>query len=171
MFHAYLEARQVGTLDGRTVWQLTSALPWSICNGFISGEAPVNFWTDYASVPRHFGMYLMFGGRCNRPAAGHDYTYRKGAVITVDLDKWPSGVDLSDESKTWLRRLPGTGRYKDPPRELADFIFLQLMIEDGEPVVVYKPMYDAVRVGGQYSYHKYCVTDPLPCERRDLVAA
>lgn len=165
MFHARLNAEQYGVWEGRTVWQFKSPLPWSVWNRFITASCPVGFYSDFASVPRHFHMYDAFGGRCNSPAGGHDLIYRKDAKIYVDLDRWPDNIEFPDEAEEWIKSLSDTGWYSDFPKELADYIFRQLMIEDEEPPEVFGPMYLAVKIAGESSFHRFKVADPLPCER------
>lgn len=165
MFYARLSVEQFGVWEDRTVWRHIAPMPWSVWNSFIKAENPVGFYTDFASAPRHFRMYENYGGRCNAPADGHDLLYRKDAKIFVDLDKWPDNVEFPDEAEEWFRRLPDTGWYQNFPKELADYIFRQLMIEDDEPKNIYKPMYLAVKVAGESSFHRFKVADPLPCER------
>lgn len=165
MFHNPLQVRQYGVWEGRTVWQHISPMQWSVWNGFISAEIPLYFFTDFASAPRHFHLYDRFGGRCNAPADGHDLLYRKDAQIRVDLDKWPKDVEFPKEAEKWLRNIPKSGWYTNIPKELADYIFRQLMIEDGEEPDIYDPMYFAVKVAGGSSFHRFKVADPLPCER------
>lgn len=47
---------------------------------------PADFLTDYASVPRLVGAYLLFGGKGKRAALIHDWMYSGGVVgITRDL--------------------------------------------------------------------------------------
>lgn len=164
MFYSRLNVEEYGVWEGRTVWKFKARQSWSVWNNFISGLNPVNFYTDLASVPRHFHMYDAFGGRCNSPAAAHDLLYRKGAVIYVDLDKWPD-IEFPDKAEEWIKLLPDTGWHQNFPKELSDYIFRQLMIEDEEPSIVYEPMYLAVKNAGQSSFHKFFVADILPCER------
>jgi len=166
MFHNYLNVRQYGVWEGRTVWKHLSPMAWSVWNGFIGAENPLDFYTDFGSVPRHFHMYDAFGGRCNAPADGHDLLYRKGAQIFVDINQWPN-IEFPEEAEQWLKSVSesGSGWYADFPQALSDYIFRQLMIEDGEPINIYAPMYLAVRAKGASSFHKFNVMDKLPCER------
>lgn len=164
MFHAYFIGKPIGEWEGRTVWQQLAPLPWSVWNGFIKGENPLYFQTDFASAPRHFGMYEKFGGKCNQEADGHDFLYRKDAKIYVDINKWPE-VFFPLEAEKWLREIPKSSWYTNIPKELADYIFRQLMIEEDEPETIYEKMYLAVVLAGRSSYHKFKVADPLPCER------
>jgi len=166
MFHSKLNVEQYGVWEGRTVWQFKSPMHWSAWQRFIHGFCPLSFYSDFASVPRHFHMYDLFGGICNAPAGSHDLVYRKDAQIFVDLDKLPDNIDdFPDEAIEWIKVLPDSGWYQNFPKELADYIFRQLMIEDGEPLGVYAPMYKAVSVAGNSSFHKFNVIDKLPCER------
>lgn len=166
MFHKKLNVVQYGTWERRTVWQFKEAMPWSVWNRFIYSSCPLNFYSDFASVPRHFHMYDLFGGICNAPASSHDLVYRKDAMIFVDLDILPDNIDeFPSEAVKWIQQLQDSGWYQNFPKELADYIFRQLMIEDGESVGVYEPMYLAVKAAGGSSFHKFNVVDKLPCER------
>lgn len=49
---------------------------------------PAGFRTDFASVPRMVGAYLMFGGKGKRAAVIHDWAYSGGLNVdreTADL--------------------------------------------------------------------------------------
>lgn len=43
---------------------------------------PAGFRTDFASVPRMVGAYLMFGGKGKRAAVVHDFLYSGGLDVT-----------------------------------------------------------------------------------------
>jgi hypothetical protein len=170
MFKSNLTVTQVGVWEKRTVWQLKEGLYANILSGVISFGVPIYFFTDFASVPRHFGLYELYGGRGNKEAAAHDYLYRKGSSVSVyaksvlncdseDLKKWISEILKGSISAT----------IANPPKPIADLIFRQLMIEEGESCELYDPMYEAVKVGGASSYHQYDVADRLPCDKWDVV--
>lgn len=163
MFHDHFVGSPIGIGEGdRTVWKQRERMRWSVWDGFIYGENPEQFETDFASAPRHFGMYDRFGGKCNREADVHDYAYRKDAVIFVDFEKWPD-IAFPDEVENWFKSLNETsGLYADFPKELADLIFKQLMIEEKETDFLATFMYKAVDVFGSSSFHVYNVMDHLP---------
>lgn len=51
-------------------------------------RVPKGFRTDFASVPRIVGAYLMFGGKGKRASVVHDYLYSGGlAVSRISADK------------------------------------------------------------------------------------
>ena len=43
---------------------------------------PADFLTDFASVPRLVGAYLLFGGKGKRAAVVHDWLYSGGVRVT-----------------------------------------------------------------------------------------
>lgn len=43
---------------------------------------PKDFKTDFASVPRVIGAYLLFGGKGKRAAVVHDFLYSGGVDVT-----------------------------------------------------------------------------------------
>lgn len=45
-------------------------------------RVPKGFKTDYASVPRIVGAYLMFGGKGKRASVVHDFLYSGGLAVT-----------------------------------------------------------------------------------------
>jgi hypothetical protein len=46
---------------------------------------PAGFRTDFASVPRIVGAYLMFGGKGKRAAVVHDWAYSGGLDVERDI--------------------------------------------------------------------------------------
>lgn len=59
----------------RALWKLNSPLIWDSDRiGIVT--VPVGFETDFASVPRFFGTWLIFGGLANKAAVVHDYLCR-----------------------------------------------------------------------------------------------
>jgi len=164
-FHSYLDVRQYGIWEDRTVWEFLAPLKWSVFDGFISGEISVKFYSDFASAPRHFGMYENFGGKCNGPAGVHDLLYRTDAQIYIDLSKFPAERNFPGSAELWLSTRTASGWYNDFPKSLSDFVFKQLMIEDGESDSIYDRMYTAVKYGGSSSFHQFKVADKLPCSR------
>lgn len=94
---------------------------------------PKGFITDFASVPRIVGAYLLFGGRGKRASVIHDWLYALGLLDPV---KWP--------------------------RELCDRIFKEALeasthLKDGVEVKSYsaftiQAMYLGVRIGGGSGY-------------------
>ncbi len=161
MFYNRFLGEEIGRWQGRTVWLTARELPWSVWGGLIKGVVPIMFYTDFASVPRHFHMYDLFGGKCNREAASHDYVYREDSVVLVSKPKLSK--DVPEDVAEWVNKV-GSGTYQGPPRFIGDNIFKRLMIESGEPAELYEPMFLAVRVGGEGSYHKFKVQDKLPCD-------
>lgn len=45
-------------------------------------RVPKGFKTDFASVPRVVGAYLLFGGKGKRAAVVHDFLYSGGVNVT-----------------------------------------------------------------------------------------
>jgi hypothetical protein len=165
-FYNKFQGEEEGSWDGRTVWSHTAALRFSVWGGLIKGEAPIAFWTDFASVPRHCHMYDIFGGRCNREADIHDLTYRKGAEVQYYPELLPAFVEKYGKDNLvceWLKEKE-SGMVGDIPKSVADLIFKQLMIEQGRPYELYKPMYLAVKFAGASSFHKFKVMDRLPLD-------
>jgi hypothetical protein len=81
--------------------------------------APAGFVTDYASVPRLVGMYLLFGGKGKRAAVIHDWLYSGGLV---------DGRTLT--------------------RQEADAVFREALEASGYSAFTVSCMYSGVRVGG-----------------------
>lgn len=170
MFHSDLTVTQVGIWESRTVWQVKEVLLSSVLNGLISCAVPCLMFTDFASVPRHYGLYEIFGGRCNKEALPHDYGYKKGSVFTISIKPGfhcaPS--DLTDWAAQMLNG-KDAAQVIDPPKHIVDLYFRQLMIEEGEPAELYNPMYEAVSLCGNSSYHVFDVMDKLPCDKWDVI--
>ena len=49
-------------------------------------HVPAGFETDFASVPRLPGAYLLFGGVARKAAVVHDYLYRRSGVSRREAD-------------------------------------------------------------------------------------
>jgi hypothetical protein len=62
---------------------------------------PFGFITDYASVPRIVGAYLLFGGKGKRAAVIHDWLYSGGVA----------GVTRKMADDIFLEALEATGYY------------------------------------------------------------
>jgi hypothetical protein len=172
MIHSDLDVRQRGLWEKRTVYQVLAPFRFSVW-GLIHGEVPESFYTDFASVPRHFGMYEVFGGRCNKEAVPHDYLYRKGSVLLIDWHEFDKfiAVDVSEialEVSQWLERLYGQALI-NIPKFVADLVFKQLMVEEGEDEDILNLMYNAVHLAGGSSFNIFNVADPLPMDKIDTV--
>ncbi len=163
MFANFLNVMEIGIWEKRTVWQLNQGLPFKVMDGLFSGMVPDQFITDLASVPRHFGLYEKFGGRCNRPASSHDYLYRKGAIIEFKKEIVPA-YNYPSEVWQWMNEHQ-SGQYQDFPKIIADWIFKMLILEDGEDYSTAEEMYLAVRVCGESSFNRFEVNDSLPLDR------
>jgi hypothetical protein len=81
--------------------------------------APAGFVTDYASVPRLVGMYLLFGGKGKRAAVIHDLLY--------------SGYLVRGRALT---------------REEAEAVFREALEATGYSAFTVSCMYTGVRIGG-----------------------
>jgi hypothetical protein len=46
---------------------------------------PKDFRTDFASVPRVIGAYLLFGGKGKRAAVVHDFLYSGGIEVSREM--------------------------------------------------------------------------------------
>ena len=173
MFHSFLDARQVGVWERRTVWQLIHPLLATAYNGFLRMEAPCNFYTDFASVPRHFGLYEKFGGIGNKEAVIHDLGYRKGSSLVINFSK--KNDSISDVINEWAEEYESCAvmgnkiQIYEPPREIWDNIFKQLLIEEGQPSIIHDVMFQGVRLGGGSSYHCRELMDCIPCEKWDSI--
>lgn len=119
--------------DDDSVWILDSTL---IYESDLLGKivVPMQFETDFASVPRVPIFYMLFGDRAHREAVIHDYLYRKDAQ---------------------------TRKYPYISREKADAVFLEAMENRKKPIFVRWSMYLGVRLGGWTAYHKHKVSDIL----------
>lgn len=76
-FKNLLSATQICEFDN--IWQLDKPL---VYQSDLLGEivVPAGFKTDFASVPRLVGMYLLFGGKGERAAVVHDWLYSQHKV-------------------------------------------------------------------------------------------
>ena len=163
MFLSNLDTRQVGIWQKRTVHQVLSPLIFSAW-GCIGGIVPAKFYTDFASVPRHFGLYETFGGRCNKEAVPHDYMYRKGSELLIDREAYKLYRDFPECIQEWVE----SGNLT-VPKDVADSVFLRLMEEEGEDPILHHCMYEAVHMWGNGSFNRFEVMDPLPCDKWDVV--
>lgn len=85
---------------------------------------PVNFVTDYASIPRAFQLFIPKLGRHRKAAVLHDYLYSKN------------------------------NKYSYLTRKECDCIFYAAMKDSGVAKWKRYSMYRAVRLGGWASFHK-----------------
>jgi hypothetical protein len=135
MPYTELVSKKVGYQDGKTIWELHEMLSW--CNGIYSVVVPVGFQCDFASVPRLPVAYLLVGGMGEIAGTIHDYLYREGSQL----------VD---------------GRVtREPSRSEADYIFYNILGEEGVSWWKRKAMYHAVRVGAGRNWHKRKVMEPF----------
>ena len=88
-------------------------------------KIPVNFETDFASVPRWPVVYLKYGGRASAAAIVHDYLYNYGMALGLIQD-----------------------------REEADFVFLDAMLDTKVDPDIAQEMFDGVRQFGESHFHK-----------------
>jgi hypothetical protein len=115
----------IGELDTRLIDEFDDLhqllAPFGFYSQILGAEitVPKDFKTDFASVPRMVGAYLLFGGKGKRAAVIHDYLYSLGKL---DPQKWP--------------------------RELCDRIFKEALIASGYGSVTVCAMYAGVRFGG-----------------------
>lgn len=63
---------------------------------------PIGFITDYASVPRIVGAYLLFGDKGKRAAVIHDWLYSGGI----------KGISREMADKIFLEALEATGYWR-----------------------------------------------------------
>jgi hypothetical protein len=98
---------------------------------------PAGFRTDFASVPRIVGAYLMFGGKGKRAAVVHDFLYSGGLAVERDI---------ADEV-------------------FREALHASSMVKDGKVVKSYSDftiwmMYQGVRIGGAAHFNAPNVTQP-----------
>lgn len=77
-FRTHLEMREVGEIQGRSIYLLLLPLIYEDEAG-MRIVVPAGFQTDLASVPRLPIVYGIWGDRAHREAVLHDYAYRKDA--------------------------------------------------------------------------------------------
>jgi hypothetical protein len=105
--------------------------------GFYSAEldaeiiVPAGFVTDFASVPRLVGAYLLFGGKGKRAAVIHDWLYSLGKL----------------DPATWAR-------------EKCDRVFREALIASGYSALTVWAMYRGVQLGGERYYRAENVEQP-----------
>jgi len=145
-FFDLLDAKEIGTHDGRAVWRLNAAMVYEIDPSKMIC-VPIGFETDFASVPRVPLAFWLWGDRAHREAVIHDFLYRKDAYI----------YDLAENFRT---------RRYGIPKEDADWYFREAMMSENpdvqkkaQPYHIYQPMYLAVRACGGSSYHRMNVED------------
>lgn len=64
---------------------------------------PIGFQTDFASVPRLPGAYLVAGGKATKEAVIHDYLYATGLCSRKDADAvFLEAMQVNGQS--WWRR-------------------------------------------------------------------
>lgn len=135
MPYTELVSKKVGYQDGKTIWELHEMLSW--CNGIYTVVVPVGFQCDFASVPRLPVAYLLVGGMGEIAGTVHDYLYREGAQL----------VD---------------GRVtREPSRSEADYIFYNILGEEGVSWWKRKAMYHAVRYCAGQHWQKRKVMEPF----------
>lgn len=129
----------VGELDTRLVNELEDKHRLLRRFGFYSALLQNVIWvpkgalTDFASVPRLVGAYLMFGGKGKRAAVIHDWLYVLGKV---DPQRWP--------------------------RELCDDIFKEALQASGYSWLTVQAMYRGVRFGGAAHYEAPALPQSVP---------
>ena len=159
-FLGSIHSEDVGYCDGRLIRRLEKPLIW--VHEFKRLEISTGFESDGASVPRLPLIYAKWGDKVHREAFGHDYGYRKNAVMLIVRDM---KINLSCE---WLiaeeyivTRLP-------IEKEEADWLIFRQTIKDHEKPryswSIYHPMYLAVRYGGSSSFHQKNVLDHFNVE-------
>lgn len=82
-FTSALVARQVDEFEG--IDQLEQPLVFDCALLDLTITVPAGFKTDYASVPRIVGAYLLFGGKGKRAAVVHDWLYSGALEVTREL--------------------------------------------------------------------------------------
>jgi hypothetical protein len=98
-------------------------------------EVPKGFRTDFASVPRMIGAYLMFGGKGKRAAVIHDWLYSGGLAVTREqadaVFKEALRVSGYSAFTIWMMhagvRVGGESHYQAPnlpqPEEVAESLW------------------------------------------------
>lgn len=81
----FLTQLKITLLDNDKIWILDAPLIYeSDLVGRI--EVPVDFQTDFASVPRLPIIYSLFGDRAHREAVIHDYIFRIDSIPIVSFE-------------------------------------------------------------------------------------
>jgi hypothetical protein len=79
-----LEMKEIGEMNGRSVYVLLSALVYFSEMGK-RYTVPAGFQSDLASVPRLPVLYGIWGDRAHREALLHDFLYRKDSDPVVSF--------------------------------------------------------------------------------------
>lgn len=155
-----IHSEDVGYCKGRLIRRLTEPLIW--VHEFKRIEIPTDFESDGASVPRLPFIYAKWGDKVHREAFGHDYGYRKDAVMLTVRDM---KINLSCEwplAEEYI--IARASIYKDE----ADWLIFRQTIKDHEKPTyswsIYQPMYLAVRLGGGSSFRRMNVLDRFNVE-------
>jgi hypothetical protein len=131
MFLTAWEGKLVGWHEGRAVFELLSPLIYETKNGKIH-EVPTGFQNDRCSVPRHPAiLYGWLGDKLYRQGTLHDFAFRKDA-----------GFTFNEANELLLESCDD--HYEGETDEVQIHI-----------------MYEAVKLCGMGSYHKYNVMDRL----------
>lgn len=69
----------------RDIHQLLAPLKYESDLLGLTVTVPKDFRTDFASVPRIVGAYLLFGGKGRRAAVVHDFLYSGGIEVTREV--------------------------------------------------------------------------------------
>lgn len=80
-----LDAREIDEFEG--LWELLAPLAYDSALLDKVIVVPQGYRTDFASVPRFAGAYLLYGGRGNKAGALHDYLYSTQMVDRKTCDK------------------------------------------------------------------------------------
>jgi hypothetical protein len=80
-----LDVREADEFGG--LWELLAPLQY--CSDVLCRviTVPVDFVTDFASVPRILGIYDLEGGKCNKAAVVHDWLYSTQCVTREQADQ------------------------------------------------------------------------------------
>jgi hypothetical protein len=158
-----IHSEDLGYCEGRLIRALEQPLIW--VHEFKRLEIPIGFQSDGASVPRLPIIYDAWGDKVHREAFGHDYGYRTDAVMIIARDK---KINLLCN---WLLPEEYIVARIPIPKEEADWLIFRQTIKDHEHPKygwgIYYPMYLAVRVGGDSSFHKKNVANSFDLEKED----
>lgn len=100
---------------------------------------PVDFHTDFASIPRPFRNIFTSTGGYGKAAVVHDYLYGEGFIAELLVDEETGDV---------------YEHHYHPTRAEADRIFLEAMMVLGVGWWTRTTVYLAVRAGGWSSFRK-----------------
>lgn len=97
-------------------------------------EVPTGFRTDFASVPRIVGAYLLFGGKGKRAAVVHDFLYSGGLAVTREVADQVFREALIASGYGWLTvramyagvRLGGASHFNGPNVPQAPVVAAQM---------------------------------------------